>query len=155
MTAVTDQQRDNPNSDAPLLHRAGKLLLMKSTCASWCCCCMATERVDPPITALLPWLAWACADSSQQWSAKAVIIGPKQEDLLPMQKVSVQAAALGARGLPAGKALCEELCAGVQCLRETIRDHLKTSPLFAEQVKTLWTTRRRRSAAGCVIGASW
>lgn len=25
----------------------------------------------------------------QQWSAKAVITGPKQEDLLPMQKVSV------------------------------------------------------------------
>ena len=54
------------------------------------------QKVDPPITALLPWLAWGYAlTAPQQWSAKAVIIGPKQEDLLPMQKVSVQAAALG------------------------------------------------------------
>ena len=72
----------------------------------------------------------------QQWSAKAVIIGPKQEDLLPMQKVSVQAAALGLEGFPAGKTLYEEFVQEFNAY-ENHQDYLKTSPLFAEQVKTL------------------
>lgn len=72
----------------------------------------------------------------EQWSAKAVITGPKQEDLLPMQRVSVQAAALGLEGFPSGKGLYQEFVQEFNAY-ENRRDYLKTSPLFAEQVKVL------------------
>ncbi|EQB2600380.1 LPS O-antigen chain length determinant protein WzzB [Aeromonas salmonicida] len=70
----------------------------------------------------------------QQWSAKAVIAGPKPEDLLPMKKISVQASALGLRGFPDGKSLYQEFVQEFNAF-ENRRDYLKGSPLFAEQIK--------------------
>ncbi|QLI59031.1 hypothetical protein C0708_22335 [Aeromonas caviae] len=46
--------------------------------------------------------------AQQQWSTKAVIAEPKPEDLLPMQKISTQASALGLTGFPDGKNLYQE-----------------------------------------------
>nr|WP_258057314.1 Wzz/FepE/Etk N-terminal domain-containing protein [Aeromonas caviae] len=70
----------------------------------------------------------------QQWSTKAVIVEPKPEDLLPMQKVSVQAAVLGLKEIPDGKSLYQEFLQEFNAY-ENRRDYLKASPLFAEQVK--------------------
>lgn len=72
----------------------------------------------------------------QQWSAKAVITAPKPEDLLPMQKISAQASALGLTGFPDGKSLHQEFVLEFNAY-ENRRDYLKASPLFAEQVKEL------------------
>ncbi|MEA9417331.1 Wzz/FepE/Etk N-terminal domain-containing protein [Aeromonas caviae] len=72
----------------------------------------------------------------QQWSAKAVITEPKLEDLLPMQKISAQASALGLTGFPDGKTLYQEFVQEFNAY-ENRRDYLKASPLFAEQVKEL------------------
>ena len=70
----------------------------------------------------------------QQWSTKAVIVEPKPEDLLPMQKVSAQAAALGLKAIPDGKSLYQEFLQEFNAY-ENRRDYLKASPLFVEQVK--------------------
>jgi len=72
----------------------------------------------------------------QQWSAKAVIIGPKHEDLMPMQKVAVQASVLGLAGFPSGKTLHQEFVSEFNAY-ENRRDYMKASPLFAEQSKVL------------------
>lgn len=72
----------------------------------------------------------------QQWSTKAVIVEPKPEDLLSMQKVSAQAAALGLTGIPDGKSLYSEFLQEFNSY-ENRRDYLKSSPLFSEQVKAL------------------
>lgn len=72
----------------------------------------------------------------QQWSTKAVIVAPKPEDLLSMQKVSTQAAALGLTGIPDGKSLYTEFVQEFNAY-ENRRDYLKSSPLFAEQVKAI------------------
>lgn len=72
----------------------------------------------------------------QQWSTKAVIAEPKPEDLLPMQKISTQASALGLTGFPDGKSLYQEFVQEFNAY-ENRRDYLKASPLFAEQVKKL------------------
>ncbi|MFQ2785210.1 LPS O-antigen chain length determinant protein WzzB [Aeromonas caviae] len=70
----------------------------------------------------------------QQWSAKAVITAPKPEDLLPMNKISVQVSALGLTGFPNGKSLYQEFIQEFNAY-ENRRDYLKGSPLFAEQIK--------------------
>ncbi|MDX7676373.1 Wzz/FepE/Etk N-terminal domain-containing protein [Aeromonas caviae] len=67
----------------------------------------------------------------QQWSAKAVITAPKPEDLLPMQKISAQASALGLTGFPDGKSLHQEFVLEFNAY-ENRRDYLKASSLFAE-----------------------
>lgn len=70
----------------------------------------------------------------QQWSATAVIAEPKPEELMPMQKVAMQAAALGFAGFPDGKSLYQEFVLEFNTY-ENRRDYLKVSPLFAEQIK--------------------
>lgn len=72
----------------------------------------------------------------QQWSTKAVIVEPKPEDLLSMQKVSAQTTALGLKGFPDGKFLYKEFVQEFNAY-ENRRDYLKSSPLFSEQVKAL------------------
>lgn len=70
----------------------------------------------------------------QQWSTKAVIVEPKPEDLLSMQKVSAQTTALGLKGFPDGKILYKEFVQEFNAY-ENRREYLKASPLFAAQVK--------------------
>ncbi|MBV7438475.1 LPS O-antigen chain length determinant protein WzzB [Aeromonas sp. sif2416] len=72
----------------------------------------------------------------QQWSATAVIAEPKPEDLMPMQKVAMQAAALGFAGFPEGKSLYQEFIQEFNAY-ENRRTYLKVSPLFAEQAEKL------------------
>ncbi|WP_445153165.1 LPS O-antigen chain length determinant protein WzzB [Aeromonas hydrophila] len=72
----------------------------------------------------------------QVWSAKAVIVEPKPEDLMPMQKVAMQAAALGFAGFPDGKSLYQEFVQEFNAY-ENHRNYLKASPLFAEHAKEL------------------
>lgn len=72
----------------------------------------------------------------QQWSAKAVIAEPKPEDLMPMQKVVAQAAAIGLTGIPDAKSLYQEFVSEFNAY-ENRRVYLKASPLFAEQAKVL------------------
>lgn len=69
----------------------------------------------------------------QQWVAKAVIGGPKPEDLQPMQKVAMQATALGLTGFPDGKALYQEFVQEFNAY-ENRSAYLKASPLFANEV---------------------
>ncbi|UCP16155.1 hypothetical protein KI797_06950 [Aeromonas media] len=70
----------------------------------------------------------------QQWSAKAVIVEPKPEELLPMQKVEAQATALGLKEFPTGIKLYKDFVQEFNSF-ENRRDYLKGSPLFAEQIK--------------------
>ena len=70
----------------------------------------------------------------QQWSAKAVITAPKPEDLLPLNKISVRASALGLTGFPDGKSLYQEFVQEFNAY-ENRRDYLKDSPLFTEQIE--------------------
>ncbi len=70
----------------------------------------------------------------QQWSASAVVIEPKPEDMTPMLKVSKQATSLGLSGFPSAKDLYQEFILEFNSY-ENRRDYLKTSPLFAEVVK--------------------
>lgn len=70
----------------------------------------------------------------QQWSAKAVIAAPKPQDLLPMQKVAVQAGALGLTGFPGGKTLHQEFVSEFNAY-ENRRDYMKTSPLFMQRAE--------------------
>ncbi|WP_309266429.1 LPS O-antigen chain length determinant protein WzzB [Aeromonas salmonicida] len=70
----------------------------------------------------------------QQWSAKAVITAPKPEDLLAMNKILVQASALGLTEFPDGKDLYQEFVQEFNAY-ENRRDYLRGSPLFAEQIK--------------------
>jgi len=72
----------------------------------------------------------------QQWSATAVIAEPKPEDLMPMQKVAMQATALGFEGFPDGKNLYQEFVQEFNAY-ENRRDYLKASPLFVEQTEKL------------------
>lgn len=82
--------------------------------------------------------------AQQQWSAKAVIAEPKPEDLLPMQKISAQASALGLTGFPDGKTLYQEFVQEFNAY-ENRRDYLKASLLFAEQVKELGLNDKTQS----------
>ncbi|MNQ22657.1 Ferric enterobactin transport protein FepE [compost metagenome] len=70
----------------------------------------------------------------QQWSATAVIAEPKPEDLMPMQKVAMQAVALGLKDFPSGKSLYQEFVQEFNAY-ENRRNYLKSSPLFAEFAK--------------------
>lgn len=69
----------------------------------------------------------------QQWSASAVVEKPKQEDMMPMLKVSSQATALGLSGFPSATDLYQEFIMEFNSY-DNIRDYLKSSPL-AEVLK--------------------
>ncbi|MCF3099674.1 hypothetical protein EHZ86_21095 [Aeromonas australiensis] len=70
----------------------------------------------------------------QQWSASAVVVAPKPEDMTPMLKVAKHATALGLGGFPSGKDLYQEFILEFNSY-ENRRDYLKSSPLFTEVVK--------------------
>ncbi|MBV7598811.1 LPS O-antigen chain length determinant protein WzzB [Aeromonas sp. sia0103] len=72
--------------------------------------------------------------ASQQWSATAVIAEPKPEDMMPMQKIAMQATALGLKDFPSGKSLYQEFVQEFNAY-ENRRSYLKSSPLFVEFAK--------------------
>ena len=80
--------------------------------------------------------------ASQQWSATAVIVEPKPEDMMPMQKVAMQATALGLNDFPTSKSLYQEFVQEFNAY-ENRRNYLKSSPLFAEFAKEEGQAQRR------------
>ncbi|WP_042009712.1 LPS O-antigen chain length determinant protein WzzB [Aeromonas fluvialis] len=72
--------------------------------------------------------------AAQVWSAKAVIIGPKSEDLLAMRRVSSQAGMLGLKGFPAGKSLHSQFLLYFNAY-ENRRDYLRQSTVFQQMVQ--------------------
>ena len=72
----------------------------------------------------------------QTWSSHAVIVGPKNEDMLPLRQVSAQASALGLHGFPDDKALFSQFVLYFNAY-DNRRDYLRQTSQFKAAVQTL------------------
>lgn len=79
--------------------------------------------------------------SPQVWSAKAVISGPRNEDMRPMLRVASQAKLFGIGGFPNAKQIHSEFVAQFNSY-ENRRDFLKGSSFFKEQVQVAQLDQR-------------
>lgn len=136
MTAVMTNKEITPNSDAQLplgwQAAADEIDLRELVLVLW-----RQKLLILIVTALFASAGIGYAlFAPQQWSAKAVVAEPKQEDTLVLQNAAVRAALVGLKGVPTGEQAYKAFIMEFNAY-ENRRDFLEKSAQFKQAINEL------------------
>lgn len=136
MTAVMTNKEITPNSDAQLPQgwqaTADEIDLRELVLVLW-----RQKLLILIVTALFASAGIGYAlFAPQQWSAKAVVAEPKQEDTLVLQNAAVRAALVGLKGVPTGEQAYKAFIMEFNAY-ENRRDFLEKSAQFKQAINEL------------------